>query len=78
MLSSLSLWLPAYSAVIENRNSGSGPAEEFDPVEVCPLGYTTRLDTAKVLIELEMWEQAVQVSIFNRQLVLLANSPVKH
>ena len=61
MLSSLSLWLPAYTAVMENKNSGAGPAEEFDPVEVCPLGYTTRLDTAKVLMELEMWEQAVQV-----------------
>ena len=30
-------------------------------VEVCPLLYTTRLSTARMLIELEEWEKAVNV-----------------
>ena len=32
-----------------------------DPVEVCPLPYTTRLSTVKILMELEMWDEATQV-----------------
>jgi hypothetical protein len=55
---SLSLWLPSYEAVLENRTSGAG---NFDPVEVCPLLYTTRICTAKMLIELEEWDSAVKV-----------------
>jgi len=52
---SLSLWLPKYMAVLEDRDSA------LDPVEVCPLLYTTRLATAKILMELEEWEKAVKV-----------------
>ena len=55
---SLELWLPAYMAVIENKPQ---EASNFDPIEVCPLIYTTRLSTARMLIELEEWEKAVNV-----------------
>jgi len=58
---SLSLWLPSFEAVRENKPQTSG-ASNFDPVEVCPLLYTTRICTAKMLIELEEWESAVKVS----------------
>eukprot|EP00094_Tigriopus_californicus_P006854 TCALIF_06603-PA protein Name:"Similar to SPBC16D10.01c UPF0661 TPR repeat-containing protein C16D10.01c (Schizosaccharomyces pombe (strain 972 / ATCC 24843))" AED:0.07 eAED:0.07 QI:55/0.8/0.83/1/0.4/0.66/6/41/345 len=34
---------------------------DFDPVEVCSLLYTTRIGTSKMLIEMEMWEEAIQV-----------------
>ena len=30
-------------------------------MEVCPLPYTTRLSTVKILMELEMWDEATQV-----------------
>ncbi len=56
---SLSLWLPNYMAVLENRPEEASAS--FDPVEVCPLLYTTRLATARMLIELEEWDKAVQV-----------------
>ena len=36
-------------------------SQNFDPVEVCPLLYTTRLSTSRMLIELEEWEKSVQV-----------------
>lgn len=45
-------------AVLENRPQ---EAQSFDPVEVCPLLYTTRLATSRMLIELEEWEKATQV-----------------
>ncbi len=54
ILESLSLWLPKYQAVLENKQGA-------DPVECCPLLYTTRLASAKILIELELWDEAVQV-----------------
>ena len=57
---SLNLWLPSYLAVLENR-AHEATSQDFDPVEVCPLLYTTRLSTARMLIELEEWEKAVQV-----------------
>ena len=63
MNQSLSLWLPSYEAVRENKpgsSSGAGAAA-FDPVEVCPLLYTTRINCAKMLIELEEWDSAVKV-----------------
>jgi len=56
---SLDLWLPAYTAVLENRAHEAG--NSFDPVEICPLLYTTRLSTARMLIELEEWDKATQV-----------------
>jgi len=52
---SLSLWLPKYTAVLEDLEVAA------DPVEVCPLPYTTRLSTVKILMELEMWDEATQV-----------------
>ena len=61
---SLSKWLPSYTAVLENRPvaaSTSSTKPRFDPVEVCPLLYTTRIATAKILIELEEWNSATQV-----------------
>ena len=57
MKTSTDLWLPKYNSVLENKASSSN----FDPVEVCPLLYTTRVATAKVLIELEEWDTATQV-----------------
>jgi hypothetical protein len=59
---SLSLWLPNYEAVRNNKPEVSGAAN-FDPVEVCPLLYTTRMSTAKMLIELEEWDSAVKVRL---------------
>lgn len=55
---SLDLWLPRYQAFMENKED----IQEFDPVEVCPLLYTTRIATSKLLIELEMYDEADQVS----------------
>ncbi len=60
MQESLSLWLPNYQAVLENKEGAAG--EDFDPVESCLLLYTTRIATAKILIELEMWDEATQVA----------------
>ena len=45
-------------AVLENRPQ---EASNFDPIEVCPLLFTTRLSTARMLIELEEWEKATNV-----------------
>ena len=55
------MWLPAYQDVIENKQSASN----FDPVDVCPLLYTTRIGTSKLLIEMEMWDEATQVRVKN-------------
>ena len=57
MTSSLNLWLPKYEMLRENKLESG----EFDPVEVCPLLYTTRITTAQMLIELEMWEEGSKV-----------------
>ena len=56
---SLSKWLPLYTEALQSRPSSSG--QKFDPVEVCPLLYTTRIQTAKILIELEEWDNATKV-----------------
>ena len=45
-------------AVLENRPQ---EASNFDPIEVCPLLYTTRLSTARMLIELEEWDKATNI-----------------
>ena len=57
MKRSTDLWLPKYTSVLENKASAS----DFDRVEVCPLLYSTRIATSKVLIELEEWDAATQV-----------------
>ena len=38
MRKSLDLWLPRFSAILENKQE----IEDFDPVETCPLLYVTR------------------------------------
>ena len=45
---SLNLWLPTYQAVLENRAHEA--IQNFDPVEVCPLLYTTRLSTGEYML----------------------------
>ncbi|XP_022240391.1 probable assembly chaperone of rpl4 isoform X1 [Limulus polyphemus] len=57
MQESLSLWLPKYQAVREGRLDSS----DFDPVEVCPLSYDARINTSKLLIELELYDEAGEV-----------------
>lgn len=62
---SLSLWLPSYEAIRNNKTEEMGAqAQGFDPVEVSPLLYTTRISAVKMLIELEEWDQAVQVESY--------------
>lgn len=51
---SISLWLPKLQAADE----GTSPEEEFDPVEMCPLPYTARVQSGKILIELEEYDEA--------------------
>ena len=59
MNESLAKWLPLYTEALQSRPSSS--KQKFDPVEVCPLLYTTRIATAKILIELEDWDNATKV-----------------
>ena len=54
---SLELWLPKYKAI----EKGEAAEGSFDPVEVCPLLYPVRLSTAKILIEVEEHDLAVEV-----------------
>lgn len=54
---SLEIWLPKYKEVEE----GKAETGTFDPVEVCPLSYSTRLSTARILIEVEDYKHAVEV-----------------
>lgn len=54
---SLEAWLPQHRAVRE----GKAAAGSFDPVEVCPLTYATRLSTARILIEVEDHASAAEV-----------------
>lgn len=54
---SLELWLPKYKAVDE----GEAAEGTFDPVEVCPISYPTRLAAARILIEVESHDHAVEV-----------------
>lgn len=51
MQRSLGLWLPQHEQLLE----GTATA---DPVEVCPLSYSCRVNGAKLLIELEMLDEA--------------------
>ncbi|XP_069160374.1 uncharacterized protein [Procambarus clarkii] len=54
---SIEIWLPKYKEVDE----GKAAAGTFDPVEVCPLSYATRLSAARILIEVEDYKHAVDV-----------------
>ncbi|XP_005096442.1 probable assembly chaperone of rpl4 [Aplysia californica] len=57
MKKSVSLWLPKLQAV----DTGELPEEEFDPVEVCSVPYTARVQSGKILIEMEEYEEATEV-----------------
>ncbi|KAG0722799.1 putative assembly chaperone of rpl4 [Chionoecetes opilio] len=54
---SLEVWLPHYKAVRE----GKADPGTFDPVEVCPVAFGTRLSTARILIEVEDHASALEV-----------------
>ncbi|XP_069128242.1 uncharacterized protein [Argopecten irradians] len=54
---SVSLWLPKYKAA----DKGEVPDEEFDPLELTPLSYDTRIAAAKILTEVKQYETAVDV-----------------
>ena len=73
MNESLAKWLPLYTEALQSRPSSS--KQKFDPVEVCPLLYTTRIATAKILIELEDWDNATKVlkTIQGHSLVFLGD-----
>ena len=73
---SLSKWLPSYTEVLESRPSTS--KGKFDPVEVCPLLYTTRIATAKILIELEDWDNATKVNYLILPLLYFISSCIKN
>ncbi|KAK8789232.1 hypothetical protein V5799_020993 [Amblyomma americanum] len=53
MQRSLGLWLPQHERLLLGDEAGAS-----DPVEVCPLGYSSRVSAAKLLIELEMLDEA--------------------
>ncbi len=64
MKHSLSLWLPSYEAVRNNKPEVDGAdGANFDPVEVSPLLYTTRIAAVKMLIDLEEWDLSIQVGV---------------
>ncbi|XP_038078464.1 probable assembly chaperone of rpl4 [Patiria miniata] len=56
---SLSLWLPKMKALEEEEVNMDGPT--LDPINPCPLNYQNRIGTAKILMELEMNEQAEEI-----------------
>ncbi|GFO37931.1 upf0661 tpr repeat-containing protein c16d10.01c, partial [Plakobranchus ocellatus] len=49
---SVNMWLPKLQGV----DSGTLAVEEFDPVEVCPIPFTTRVQCGKILTELGEYE----------------------
>lgn len=53
MQRSLGLWLPQHERLLLGEEAGNS-----DPVEVCPLSYSSRVNGAKLLIELEMLDEA--------------------
>ncbi|XP_029833164.2 probable assembly chaperone of rpl4 [Ixodes scapularis] len=55
MRRSLDLWLPQHERLCQGNQ---GEEDGQDPVEVCPLSYSCRVSCAKVLIELEMMDEA--------------------
>ncbi|CAL4098791.1 unnamed protein product, partial [Meganyctiphanes norvegica] len=54
---SLNLWLPKYKEL----DDGKAEAGSFDPVEVCPLSLSARMSAARILIELESHQEALDV-----------------
>lgn len=54
---SIDLWLPKYKEIHE----GTAEAGSFDPIDVCPLSYPTRLSAARTLIEVQEYDIAVEV-----------------
>ncbi|KAK7500735.1 hypothetical protein BaRGS_00007979 [Batillaria attramentaria] len=54
---SVSLWLPQLQA----QEEGTVDDENFDPVEACPLSYPTRMQAAKILVEVGEYETAGEV-----------------
>uniref|UniRef100_A0A1E1X514 Uncharacterized protein n=1 Tax=Amblyomma aureolatum TaxID=187763 RepID=A0A1E1X514_9ACAR len=53
MQRSLGLWLPQHERLLLGEEAGAS-----DPVEVCPLSYSSRVSAAKLLIELELLDEA--------------------
>ncbi|KAH7962711.1 hypothetical protein HPB52_017596 [Rhipicephalus sanguineus] len=56
MQRSLDLWLPQHERLLLGEDAGNN-----DPVDVCPLSYSSRVNGVKVLIELEMLDVARKV-----------------
>ncbi|GFR79364.1 TPR repeat-containing protein YDR161W [Elysia marginata] len=54
---SVGMWLPKLQAV----DTGNVADEDFDPVEVCPIPFTTRVQCGKILTELGEYEIATDV-----------------
>lgn len=54
---SVSMWLPKLQAV----DSGTIADDDFDPVEVCPVPFSTRVQCGKILTELGEYELATDV-----------------
>jgi len=54
---SVSLWLPK----LQSLDKGTLAKEDFDPVEVCSLPFTARVQSGKILIELDEYEAATDV-----------------
>ncbi|XP_059179305.1 uncharacterized protein LOC131958345 isoform X2 [Physella acuta] len=57
MKKSVSLWLPKFL----KADTDAVNDEDFDPVELCPLSFSTRLQCGKILIEVEEYELATDV-----------------
>ncbi|BFY97480.1 hypothetical protein BsWGS_00520 [Bradybaena similaris] len=55
---SVSLWLPKVQAL----NTANVEDAEFDAVELCPVPFPARIQCAKILIEVEEYELATDVS----------------
>ncbi|KAK7109107.1 uncharacterized protein [Littorina saxatilis] len=54
---SVSLWLPQLQAA----DKGNIDEENFDPIELCPLSFATRMQAGKILIEVGKHELATEV-----------------
>ncbi|ESP04239.1 hypothetical protein LOTGIDRAFT_237436 [Lottia gigantea] len=54
---SLSLWLPKAKCKEEEL-----PDTEFDPVQIVPLSFESRINTCRILIEVEEYQSAVDVA----------------
>ncbi|XP_071966085.1 uncharacterized protein [Antedon mediterranea] len=54
---SIALWLPKLKEIESSKPVGG----EFDPVEVCPLSYLSRISAVKILIEVEEFDVAEEI-----------------